>query len=312
MLEDRETEHVYKMSDVTATSINWVWEGRIPLGAVTILEGDGGVGKSYLAAEIASAVSRGRGLPGGSLTTPSDVIYISAEDDPSTVLKPRFEKVGADQERIQLWRENFSFEQKSLSALYRAIEKYDAKLVVIDPVVAFLTGGTDMNVAADVRIMLNPIAIIAKQLQCSILLVRHWNKSVLVQASQRGSGSVDFRNFSRSLLQVIKTDDEAFLFSDKCNYGPVPLALGFRISSDGFDWLGESDLTADSVLMLSREREGGKEKTRDAEDFVREILQGRDLSSQEFQERWKACPISRNGATQFLQSEPPERQRRAV
>src|SRR5262249_60590266 len=87
------------LSDVTPKPVDWLWPDYIPLGKITVLDGDPGLGKSLLTLDIAARTSTARAMPDGTVgdcTEPAGVVLLSAEDDPADTLRPRLEAAGAD------------------------------------------------------------------------------------------------------------------------------------------------------------------------------------------------------------------------
>ena len=107
------------------------------------------------------------------LTEPLNVIYQSAEDGLADTVKPRLEQAGADCEKISVIDERI----KSLSMidirLEEAVIKTGAKLLILDPIQAYLGGGMDMNRANEARDMTKKLAALAEKYQCAIVLVGH-------------------------------------------------------------------------------------------------------------------------------------------
>ena len=90
------------LADVAPSPVKWLWPGRIPLGKITVLDGDPGLGKSTLTLDLAALVTTGRPMPDGTPGIEGTVILLSAEDDPSDTIRPRLEAAGADLSRVQL------------------------------------------------------------------------------------------------------------------------------------------------------------------------------------------------------------------
>src|SRR5216684_9112490 len=78
--------------------IEWLWPGYIPIGKLTLIEGESASGKSFVAADIAARVSRGQPWP-GRIQGPQlagDVIFVSFEDSREDTLAPRLRQAGAN------------------------------------------------------------------------------------------------------------------------------------------------------------------------------------------------------------------------
>src|SRR5437016_7228321 len=89
-----------KLSEVETKPIEWLWQRRIPLGKITILDGDPGTGKSLLAITIAACVSTGQPMPDGAPGKQGKVILIAPEDAAEDTIKPRVEAAGGDPSQV--------------------------------------------------------------------------------------------------------------------------------------------------------------------------------------------------------------------
>lgn len=281
------------LSSYESREIEWLWQNRIPLGCVTLIEGDGGVGKSSIIAAIGSAISSGRALPEDATKSPKGVLLLAAEDDPSVVLRPRFESNGANLNLVRCYDQAMLLNKEGMEALDREITEHEIGLVVIDPVVSFLGQAVDMSSATDVRSFMSPLHEMARKHSCAIVVVRHWNKSSTASASQRGSGSVDFRNAARSVLQVIKGDDLNYLTLEKSNYGATGKTLTFNIVDKLVQWSGTSDLSADDILKERQQNNTeSKSEISEAINFIEEELKDGPIKSSDLQASAKQCGIS--------------------
>ena len=185
------------------------------------------------------------------LTEPLNVIYQSAEDGLADTVKPRLETAGANCENISVIDESI----KSLSMiderLEEAVIRTKAKLLILDPIQAYLGGGMDMNRANEARDMTKKLATLAEKYQCAIVLVGHMNKASGNKAAYRGMGSIDFFAVARSVLLVGRVEGEANIravVQIKNNLAAFGHPKAFELSEDGFQWLGDYEITADEVL----------------------------------------------------------------
>ena len=199
-----------KMSEIQSQEVAWLWFPFIPYGKLTIVQGDPGDGKTTLVLNIAAKLSKGEGLDSKmKLTEPLNVIYQSAEDGLADTVKPRLETAGANCENISVIDESI----KSLSMiderLEEAVIRTKAKLLILDPIQAYLGGGMDMNRANEARDMTKKLATLAEKYQCAIVLVGHMNKAAGNKVAYRGMGSIDFFAVARSVLLVGRVEGEA-------------------------------------------------------------------------------------------------------
>src|SRR5215218_10051098 len=186
------------VADVDRELVTWLWRDRIPRGKVTVLDGDPGTGKSTLTLTITAKVTTGSPFPDGSRPEPADVILLSAEDEIGDTIRPRLEAAGADLERCWVLpdvREEGEPPRPpelplDLARLEDLAKDRAAALVVIDPLMAFLSGAVDAHRDQDVRRVLASMAYMAARTGAAVLIVRHMNKSGGSSPLYRGGGSI--------------------------------------------------------------------------------------------------------------------------
>ena len=181
----------------------------------------------------------------------TNTIYQTAEDGLADTVKPRLELAGADCERILVIDES----DKSLSMinerLEEAIIKTKARVLILDPIQAYLGGGMEMNRANEARDMTKRLGTLAEKYNCAILLIGHMNKAAGNKAAYRGMGSIDFFAVARSVLLVGRVEGEAdarAVVQIKNNLAAFGHSKAFRLSEIGFNWFGDYEITADEVL----------------------------------------------------------------
>jgi predicted ATP-dependent serine protease len=252
MLEEKIELKMIKMSEIQTQEIEWLWYPFIPYGKLTIIQGDPGDGKTTMVLNLAAKLSKGEQMDEGmDITEPTTVIYQTAEDGLADTVKPRLELAGADCERIVVIDES----DKSLSMvderLEEAILKTKAKLLILDPIQAYLGGGMDMNRANEARDMTKKLGALAEKYKCAIVLIGHMNKASGNKAAYRGMGSIDFFAVARSVLLVGRVEGEPQLravVQIKNNLAAFGHPKAFALSEDGFRWMGDYEITADEVL----------------------------------------------------------------
>ncbi len=252
MEETKNGLQMIKMSEIQSQEVSWLWYPFIPYGKLTIIQGDPGDGKTTLVLNIAAKLSKGEGLDSEmKLSEPMNVIYQSAEDGLADTVKPRLELAGADCERILVIDEK----EKSLSMvderLEKAIVQTKARMLILDPIQAYLGGGMDMNRANEARDMTKKLGALAEKYQCAIVLIGHMNKAAGNKAAYRGMGSIDFFAVARSVLLVGRVEGEPNIravVQIKNNLAAFGHPKAFALSEDGFQWLGDYEITADEVL----------------------------------------------------------------
>jgi hypothetical protein len=268
------------MDKVQAEAVKWLWPGRIPLGKITILQGDPGLGKSTITLDIAARLTRGNSMPDGSpsdLPEPSNVLLLSAEDGVADTLRPRLDALGADQARISVpWDEHEHLSIPSDTGLIgRAIEQVGARLIVIDPLAAFLDANINSWSNQQVRRALGPLKGLAERHSTAVLCVDHLNKRSGIAAVHRGNGSMGFSAAARSVLMAGKRpneDGEFVLAGVKTNLAARPASLAYRTvqAANGsvcIEWLGECAVTADELGGVSPDI-ASLSKAKEAEDFI--------------------------------------------
>jgi hypothetical protein len=252
-MEEVKTElKMIKMSEVESQTVEWLWYPFIPYGKLTIIQGDPGDGKTTLVLNIAAKLSNGEGLDNEmKVHEPVSIIYQTAEDGLADTVKPRLELAGADCEKISVIDES----DKSLSMiddrLEQALIKTGARVLILDPIQAYLGGGMDMNRANEARDMTKRLGVLAEKYKCAILLIGHMNKASGNKAAYRGMGSIDFFAVARSVLLVGRVEGEPNIravVQIKNNLAVFGHPKGFELSEKGFNWLGDYEITADEVL----------------------------------------------------------------
>lgn len=252
MTEQKIKLKMIRMSEVQSQEIEWLWYPFIPYGKLTIIQGDPGDGKTTMVLNLAAKLSKGEALDENmKVTEPVNVIYQTAEDGLADTVKPRLELAGADCERIIVIDES----DKSLSMvderLEQAIVRTGARLLILDPIQAYLGGGMDMNRANEARDMTKKLGALAEKTKCAIILIGHMNKASGNKAAYRGMGSIDFFAVARSVLLVGRVEGESntrAVVQIKNNLAAFGHPKAFALSEDGFKWLGDYEITVDEVL----------------------------------------------------------------
>lgn len=284
-----------KMSDVQSQEIEWLWYPFIPYGKLTIVQGDPGDGKTTLVLNIAAKLSRGEGLEEEMKTSePLNIIYQTAEDGLADTVKPRLETAGAECERILVIDESDKSLSMSDERLEDALKQTGARLLILDPIQAYLGGGMDMNRANEARDMTKKLGALAEKYKCAIVLIGHMNKAAGNKAAYRGMGSIDFFAVARSVLLVGRVEgqpDIRAVVQIKNNLAAFGHPKAFRLSENGFEWQGDYEITADEVL-------GGiapkTNKYEQAKRLLRELAEtSRMVSSTEVLELAKEKGISK-------------------
>ncbi len=196
------------LADVQARQVRWLKPGLIPLGTLTLVAGVGGLGKSTWLAAVAAETSRGDLLDG----TPGSVILVSFEDPAAEVLRPRVEAAGGNLLRVyDVAFDGDGLDQvtlpRDLEALEALVREVEARLVVVDPVVAAIDVSLDAHRDQHVRHVLSRLSSFAEDMACAVAIVGHLNKAPSTDAYIKVANSVGFWNASRSVVLI--TEDEA-------------------------------------------------------------------------------------------------------
>lgn len=271
-----ETVKIIRMSDVELTPVDWLWKPYLPFGKLSVLQGNPGEGKTYFAMHLAAACTNGKLLPNMERIEPFNVIYQTAEDGLGDTVKPRLIEAGADLDRVLVIDDSDVQLTLSDERIEKAIIENNARLVIIDPIQAYLGADVDMNRANEVRPIFMRLGQVAQRTGCAILLIGHLNKAAGMQSLQRGLGSIDIAAAVRSVMFIGKLKHDPtmrILTHEKSSLAPPGASLAFSLGDEGgFRWVGEYDITADEMLSgIELQRET---KTQQAKDLICTLLAG--------------------------------------
>lgn len=177
----------------------------------------------------------------------------------------------------------------------KAITQNGARLIILDPIQAYMGEKTDMNRANEVRPMFRRLADVAERTGCAVILIGHLNKAAGGQSAYRGLGSIDFRAAARSVLLIGRVKREPnvrVIVHDKSSLAPEGKPVAFCLDPEtGFSWIGEYDITADELLSGA----GGNTatKTEQAERLILDLLaDGKELASEDIEKAATEAGIS--------------------
>ena len=272
---------------IASQEVEWIWEPYLPSGAVTLMAGAPGCGKSFLSTALAASLSRGLTPFYGRPTERIKTAILSLEDDPARTIVPRLTSCAAGLREIVIFDPHHpeadplgtlsvaaGTEGELLRVLKAGVEAYGFRLVVIDTLTAFTPARVDGHAAISVRQMMNPLARFASDCNVGVLVVTHTRKSTSARSTHGVQatilGSVDYVALSRSAL-VVQKDPKAeeptagVVTHAKCNFGPLGPSLSFSIGADGWQWGEEREETAEEIEAANIARgERARKKNRDA------------------------------------------------
>ena len=241
-----------RMSEIQQTEVEWLWYPYIPFGKLTIIQGNPGEGKTFFAMQLAAACTNRKYLPQMEPFEPFNVIFQTAEDGLGDTVKPRLVSAEADMERVLVIDDTEHPLTLADKRIENAIRENNARLVIIDPLQAFLGANVDMNRANEVRPILRRLADTAQNTNCAIVMIEHLNKASGSQSTYRGLGSIDITAVVRSLLFIgkVKTDPTTrVIVHEKSSLAPPGQSLAFSLGDEkGFRWIGAYDISAEDLL----------------------------------------------------------------
>ena len=262
---------VVKASEIEPKEVKWLWYPYIPVGKVTLLQGDPGDGKSKLMLSIAALLSKGEPLP--FTETEENLIFI---------------KEG----------------EKSLSfgdnRIREAIEMYHAKLLILDPMSSYIGENCSMNNANETRAEFNHLIAVAKNTGCAIVIIAHMNKMRDINPLYRTNGSIDIAGAARSILAITRTPNkeapaERYMVQVKSNLAPTGSAILFEVAEKGVDFISEMEMTAEEAFQSLAPKMGRpNEKEIKAKEFLLEMLKDGEMLSSDCEERLEAAGFKKS------------------
>lgn len=243
------------MTEVEAKKTKWLWYPYIPLGKITLMQGDPGASKTTLSLAIASIISKGgRFINDDELSyrAPAKVLYQTAEDGMDDTIKPRLLKMEPDFGKIFFIDEHDQGLTLSDTRIEDAFKRLRPALTIIDPLQAYLGAEVDMHRANEVRPVMAKIGRLAEEYECAVLFIMHMSKMTQQKALYRGLGSIDFAAVARSVLVVGKNpqnDHELIMAHEKSSLAKNGQSVVYHIDQEkGIVFDGFSELTADDIL----------------------------------------------------------------
>jgi hypothetical protein len=263
-------------SDIAVRKVDWLWYPYIAYGKITVIQCDPGDGKTTLVLNIASLISNGIPLPesGYNSAAPQNIIYQSTEDGLADTIKPRLQTAGADCSRIAFIDDTKFPLTLSDNRLETAIQKCSAKLMVLDPIQAFIGTEADMSRANEMRPLFGRLGGIAERTGCAVVIIGHMNKTAGAKGMYRGLGSIDISAAARSILLVGRMRDDPtirVMTQLKNSLAPEGQSIAFELNEEnGFRWIGCYDVSAEDLLCGTKPIP--EAKSAQADTLLREML----------------------------------------
>ncbi len=295
------------LNDVQEERIEWLWRGYLPLGMISILAGDGGVGKSFVACDLAMRITTGTPFP-FSLDRfgPANVAIFDLENPRSQILVPRLRVAGADLSRCVLYdpgEDEVATFPAALDAPVDFVREHEAEVVVNDTLAAFQDSTLDSHKQVEQRRVMTSLMRLAERTGAAVLALAHLNKNTKANAIHRLMGSVDVVNGARSVMllgQDPDDEDTRAITTEKTNIyeRQEPLAFHLQPSQDPEDpprlvWDGRRpDLGAFRMLGVSAMSPQERDKVAEAETFLRYELVGGAIEARELINRAKQAGIA--------------------
>lgn len=254
-------------SNVTAKPVDWLWYPYIPLGKLTVIQGDPGEGKSTFVLNLVSLLTNGQSMPDGyRLSAPGVAIYQCAEDGMADTIKPRLVQAGANCQRVAYIIDDDISLTLEDGRIESAITETGASVFIIDPIQAFIPPDTDMLSATKMRSVLRKLANVAERNHCAVILVGHMNKGNSAKSLYRGLGSIDIAAIARSVLMISRDEnrpDIRYMVPIKSSLAPEGAAIAFSFREGGkLEWQGRYEVNASALLDTVTVKTTKREKAR--------------------------------------------------
>ncbi len=290
-----------RLSDVQPQPVTWLWHQRLARGKYTLLAGDPGTGKTFLALDIAARLTRGASWPDGGTAPQGNVLFFTAEDGLADTVRPRIDALGGDPSRVFVCEAVTDRRQqraldlaRDLDVLQTAIREVRPLLVALDPMTAYI-GRTDSYKDAEVRGLLSPVTKLLEDEGVALLGIAHFNKDQQRAALYRPGGSIAFVATARMVL-VVGSDpnqgERRVLAALKSNLCATASSLAYRLEDGTLAWdAGTVDVDAESLLARHDQRSERSGHV-DAERVLRQLLEDGPMLSHAVLAAMKAQGIS--------------------
>lgn len=272
------------LNTVEIEDIQWLWYPYIARGKVTIIQGEPGSSKTTMGLKIASCVSTGEPFPGelknpfANLREPANVIYQTAEDGLSDTIMNRLKHMNPDFNRIFVIDESKEPITMMDNRIRQALDITKAELIILDPLTAYLGSKVNMNMANEVRPVMNRAVQFAKEFNTAVVIIAHMSKMTSAQAKNRLIGSIDFVGAARSVLTIgfnPNNSAQRALAQTKNNLAPFGKTLLYHLdySNGGVVFDDFSNLTDDEIISpADKKNTKASIALEEAKEFLKEAM----------------------------------------
>jgi hypothetical protein len=295
------------LSGVEPEEVSWLWPSWLALGKLALVDGDPGFGKSTMTLDLAARVSAGKAFPDGAECESAGVVLLSAEDSLADTIRPRLDAAGADTSKIlalatvpdENGHDRLLSIPEDLPLIEKGIRRVGAGLLIVDPLMAFLSGDTNSHRDQDVRRALAPLAGLAERTGAAVLVIRHLNKAAANNPLYRGGGSIGIIGAARMAFVVGKDpqdENRRVLAPTKNNLAAPPKSLMFGLEeavggSVRVNWLGQSEVSAKDLLATPQYQEHADARS-EAVEFLIEVLADGPVAAKQVKEEAEDAGIS--------------------
>lgn len=283
--------NIPSLDQITLEKAEWLEAGYIPKKTITIVCGDGGVGKTSIWCSIAAAVSRGEQtfltsrtqMNTGILRENRKVLFFSAEDAVNVVLKAKLIEAGAVEENIFLIDvsdERFQDVKFSSKYLEKIIAKIKPALCIFDPLQAFIDKKVKMAERNAMRQEIEPLIRLGQSYETTFLLIMHTNKQSNVWGRQRMADSADLWDVARSVLmvgEISAEDGTGYISQEKNSYARQADTVIYQITNGVATWNSTTNKKdKDFVKAAVKEKNSSNNNDiKDACDFILSTIEER-------------------------------------